>query len=335
MDYDKIISATYNWFSLDKLMWFLVFFWLSFFVLVFVPLAFRINWFAQSSLWVINSLVGIIYLVLILMLMVLTSHTLKHNKFDAKDISFTRIIDTIFLVFLELWYIFVWNLHKAYRVTQLLLLFGLPLLLVYSLAVKSLFIDLALLIFAIGYGIIVVYNSIRLIFSVMLFYHKDLKIKKAIKEAWHLTHKKFWKILLGVILAIAALFVVFAIITIVFGAIVHLILLNFFTNPIAYELAVSFSSILALAPVLVGYYFAMTEMYSQLIVEDHSSRRIKRILAGRVISPRKKQLKKKKASKKNLVKKKIKKKTVKKRKTKKKVVKKKTAKRKVQKKKRK
>jgi len=318
MDYDKIISATYNWLSLEKLMGFLVFFWLSFFVLVFVPLAFRINWFTQNYLWVTNCLIVIIYLVLLLVLMVLTTHTLKHNKFDVGDISLTRIIDTIFLVFLELWYIFVWNLHKAYRMTQLLLLFGLPLLLVYSLAVKSWFIDWALIIFTIGYGIIIVYNSIRLIFSVMLFYHKDLTIKKAIKEAWHLTHKKFWKVLLGFVLTLAALFVVFAVITMVLGAIVHLILLNFFTNPIAYELATSFSSILALAPVLIGYYFAMTEMYSQLVVEDHSSRRIKRILAKRVISPRKKKMVKRKVVKKKSTKKKKVKNAPKKRKAKKK-----------------
>jgi hypothetical protein len=327
MDYDCIISATYNWFSLEKLAWFLVFFWLSFFALVFVPVAVGIGWYSQEVLWIVNGLIGIMYIALILALIVLTCHTLGHNSFSVEKLSLGKFIDTIFLIILELWYILVWNIHKAYRVTQLLLLFGIPLLYVYSLSVQSMFISAALIFFLICYVAIVIYNSIRLLFSVTVFYNHNFTIKKTIKESWHLTHKKFWKILIGLIFALAALFVLFIVISIILGAILHIILLNYFTNPIAYKIAVNFAQIFALAPVVVGYYFAVIEIYSQIRKEAHSSRRIKRILAKRVVAPK---IKAKKKVVKKKVKKKLKKKAkkVSKRKTKTKVKKKTTKKRK-------
>ena len=317
MDYDRIISATYTWFSLKKLAWFLVFFWLSFFSLVFVPVAIGIGWYSQEVLWVVNGLIGIMYIALIIALVVLTCHTLNHKAFNVEKLFVSKFIDTLFLVILELWYILVWNIHKAYRVTQLLLLFGIPLLYGYSLSVQSMFINIALIIFLICYLAIIIYNAIRLLFSVTVFYNHNFTIKKTIKESWHLTHKKFWNILIGLIFALAALFVLFIVISLIFGAILHIILLNYFTNALAYKIAVNFAQIFALAPVIVGYYFAVIEIYAQIRQEAHSSRRIKRILARRVVTPKTKKPVKKKVVKKTKKKRSVKKKTVKKKSSKK------------------
>jgi len=319
MDYDKIIGATYTWFSLKKLAWFLIFFWLSFFALVFVPVAIQIGWYVQDVIWVVNTLIGVMYLALILALIVLTCHTLEHKSLNVQKLSVGKVIDTIFLVIVELWFIFVWNIHKAYRTTQLLLLFGIPLLYFYTITGQSVFISISLIVFLVCYLALIIYNSIRLLFSVTVFYNHDFTIKQTIKESWHLTHKKFWKIIFGLIFSFAALFVLFAVISMILGAIVHLILLNYFTNVLAYKIAVNFATIFALAPVVVGYYFSIIEIYAQIKKEAHSSRRIKRLLATKIkdLRTNKKQevqrkIKKKKVNKKIVTNKSVKKKTAKK-----------------------
>ena len=60
MNYDKIINATYDWLSIEKAIWFLLFFWLSLPVLFLVPLAIE----AGSFYYKINWVVQIIYAIM-------------------------------------------------------------------------------------------------------------------------------------------------------------------------------------------------------------------------------------------------------------------------------
>ncbi len=326
MDYDKIISKTYEWISTDKIVWFLVFFWLSFPVLFFFPGTINASSFSESVYWIIILLYDIMYLAVLLGLMLLTTHCLQKTNFKSKDVSVTVYIDTVFLVFVELWHIFVWNLHKAYRFTQLLLLIGSVLLLYYSMYIESMFIDVALIIFLIGYAIIIAYNAVRISFSIPIFYSKNISVKNAVKASWHLTHKRFWKTLVGYVFAVGSVIVLFIIVSIILGGLSNLVLLYYMNAAAAYKIAVSIATLFALAPALLGYYFGSIELFSQLEREHETGTRIKRVLARRVIHSDHKHMaksalvkkvtkvSKKKAIKKKITKKKVSKKTKRKKK---------------------
>jgi hypothetical protein len=328
MNYDKIIDATYGWLSLEKLVWFILFFWLALPVFFLVPPAMELGFFYYKLTWVVEALYAIMYLAILLGLMLLTCSCLNHKKINANKISITRYIDTIFLAFLELWYVFVWNIHKSYRFTQILLIIGIFLLSYYESISQSLFGSFALVLFLIGYGAIVIYNVIRLSFSMMVFYSKKVSLNGAINESWHLTHKKFWKILGAYLFVIAASFALFIVVSVILWFLAYLLLSNYFIVAVVQKLASLFSSLFALAPAMIAYYFGVTEIFYQLNIHHESNNKIKNILANRVLTPKNKiiiPLVKKKPSKKTVTKKKATiKKNVKKRVVKKKVSKKKT-----------
>ncbi|MBT4870294.1 MAG: hypothetical protein HON47_01870 [Candidatus Diapherotrites archaeon] len=317
MDYDRIINFTYNWFSLSKLAWFLIFFWLAIPLLFLVPWAIEKQYFDGSVYWIVYIFYIIIYFGIMLGFATLTSACLGHRKLKHQISTSTRFLDTIILAVLELWYIFVWNIHKSHRFTQLLVLLGTPLLYFYYLFNPTVLILASFVIFAILYLLFVIHNSVRLFFTVTIFYNKDISKKEAIRDAWELTKGRFILTFFGIALVVGVVFVMFAVMAIILGAIAHIILLPHFTPLVAYELARAVAIIFALGPAIISYYFGIIEVYNQLDKERVSNSRIKRILTKRILSPKRKVTKKVKK------KKVVRKRAVKKKKVKKKVIKKK------------
>ena len=325
MDYDQIINSTYSWFSLKKVIWFLVFFWLAIPILFVVPWAIEKQYFSENMNWAVYILYFLIYVAILIGFVSLTCACLGHRKLKYAKPTNHQFIETILLAFYELWYIFIWNIHKSHRFTQLLLLLGLPLLYFYYLFNPTTVILGSLILFSVAYLLFVIHNSIRLFFTVTVFYNRDLSKEEAIKEAWGLTNGKFALSFFSIILVFGVVFVMFAVIALVLGAIANIILLSRFTPNVAYEVAQTIAIVFAFGPALVSYYFGIIEVYYQLEQEKVSTNRIKRILTRRVLKPKtvKKKATKKKVAKKKSTKKKAKKKTTKK-KVKKKASKKKT-----------
>ena len=316
MDYDQIINSTYSWFSLKKVIWFLIFFWLAIPFLFVIPWAIEKQYFSENMNWAIFILYFFVYVAILIGFVSLTCACLGHRKLKYNPPTNRRFIDTILLVFLELWYIFIWNIHKSHRFTQLLLLLGLPLLYFYYLFNPTAVILGSLILFSTAYLLFVIHNSIRLFFTVTIFYNKNLTKKETINEAWGLTKGRFILSFFSIILVLGVVFVMFAVIALVLGAISNILLLSRFTPNVAYELAQSIAIVFAFGPALISYYFGVIEVYSQLEREQVSTNRVKRILARRVLKPKtvKKKVANKKTTKKKVKKKATKKKTVKKKK---------------------
>jgi hypothetical protein len=329
MDFDNLINSVYDWVSFGKIIWFLLFFWISMPVLFFIPMAVELGLFYAALDWVVSLMYILMYVSVLLAFMVLTTTCLSQKKFPSARVTFNKALDTIFLVFLEFWYIFVWNMHKAYRFTQLLLLVGIALLYYYYTTSFSLTIELAYWIFVILYLLVVVYNCVRLSFSISIFYSKNCSIKEAVKESWRLTHKRFLEVLISLIIIFATVFVIFVIVSVVLGILANIVLVFFTTYALAYQLAVSFATLFALAPAIIGYHLGFAELYAQLDKKHSSEKRIKRVLARRttvkkIPNKTNKTIKKKEAKKSTKKKTKSKKKITKKKKAVKKTTKKKT-----------
>jgi hypothetical protein len=310
MDFDKLIASVYDWISFDKAVWFMLFFWISLPVLFLVPVAIEVGFFYSGMHWAIELMYVLMYVVVLLAFMVLTSNCLSHKKFSSTTVNLNKFLDTLFLVFLEFWHVFVWNVHRAYRFTQLLLLVGIPLLYYYYTTSFSAIIEIAYWVFVIAYLAVVIYNAVRLCFSVSIFYSgggSALKIRDVVKKSWHLTHKRFWEVLFSLIVIFATVFVLFVVISVVLGIIANFILVMFTTAALAYKLSVAFATFFAIAPSIVGYHLGFAELYAQLNKKHESNNRIKNVLAKRAIGKVKEKVKKK--VKKKSTKKKSKKKT--------------------------
>jgi len=313
MNYDKIISATHSWFSLNKLAWFLIFFWLSVSMLFLVPWALEKQYFDESVSWIIYIFYALIYLGVLLGFITLNCACLGNKRLKYTEPTKRSLVSLLILVFVELVHVFIWNLHRSYRFTQLLLLLGIPLLYFYYLFNSTQMILVSLAIFLVLYLVMVIYNIVRLFFTVTIFYNKNDSIKEVIRESWGLTHGKFVITFFSIVLVVGVVFVMFAIMAIILGGIANVILLPHFTPVVAYELAKTIAIIFALGPAILSYYFGVIEVYAQLDKEKESSSRIKRILTKKVLSPKKKSVRKvKKATKKKTKKKSSKKKSTKK-----------------------
>jgi len=311
MDYDRIINLTYNWISLKKVFWFLIFFWLAMPILFVVPWALEKQFFDESVNWVVYILYFIIYVGIMVGFISLTCACLGHKKLKYQEPTQSKFLDTLLLVFLELGYIFIWNIHKSHRFTQLLLLLGTPLLYFYYLFNPTIIILGSLILFILLYLAMAIHSSIRLFFTVTIFYNKNLSKKDAIMDCWGLTHKKFVVTFFSILLVLGVVFVMFAIIAVVLGAIAYMFLIMRFNPAVAYDLAQTIAVLFALGPATISYYFGVIEIYSQLEKEKESSSRIKRILTRKIFSPQVKR-ENKKINKRKTVKKKVSKKSSKK-----------------------
>lgn len=283
MDYDSIVDASHNFFSLKKLVWFLVLFWLAFPVLVFVPWAIEKNYFLITLEPIVMILFAVMYSCVFFGLIFLLQHSFFNKKIGFSNLSIKKSLMVVPLVFVEMFYVFIWNLHKPFRFTQILLLLGIPLLYYYRLVLFDPLIYAAFTTFFFFYIILVIHNFVRLIFTVPLYFVKDETIFESPKSSWVLTHKKFNNVFIALVLILGVLFIIFSIFYLIFSFISYFILSFFVLPRIANELSIISGIIFALAPVLVAYYSSFTELFNQLLKEVESSNKIKSILSKKVL----------------------------------------------------
>lgn len=284
MDYDRIVESSLNFFSLKKFVWFLVLFWLAFPVLVFVPWAFEKNYFPFTLEPLILLMFNLMYVVLFIGFISLLQHCFNSKKLPFTEINYKNIFYTIPLIFLEFWHIFVWNLHKPFRLTQILLIFGSVLLYFYNLFFPTPLISSAFTIFILFYTILIIHNFIRLIFTVPLFFINGEKFSLIPKKSWALTHKKFNEVFISLVLICGVLLLIFIIVSTIFSFFSFFILNLIFLPRIASELALRSGVLFAFAPILLAYYSSFTELFDQLLKEQNSSNKIKFILSKKVLS---------------------------------------------------
>lgn len=285
MNFERIIDSAYSGLSLKKYLWFLVFFWIALPLLSIVPWAIEKGFFGLSIQPAILVIYELIFIAVIFGFVVLTNSFLCQKRVVAPKITLKKFLLTFPLVFVELWYLFVWNLKdKNTRIIQLLLFLGIPLLFFYKLTVPSALIHYSLIIFMFAYALILVHNFVRLFFTIPIYFSRNISIFQAPKESWYLTRGKFDQVLIGLVLAIGVIAIIFFFTSIVLAILANLVLGYFFIGRVSYELALRGAYLFALAPALVCYYSAVTEIFSQLLREKDSSSRIKRLLAHKVLN---------------------------------------------------
>jgi len=251
---------------------------------VWIPAALERQLFAPQLLAIVYILYDIMYIALLVGIISLVQSTLSTKGIEAKKVTLRRLVDTVLLVFVEMWFALVWNLNRKFRAPQLLLLIALPLLYMYWGFDKSLPVSIVLAVALWAYLSLLVHNCIRLSFSVMSFYSGDFSVVGAAKQSWALTHGKFVETTSAIVISLGSAFVLFAITAIILGIIAHLILLLFFIQPVAYALAVRGATLFAFAPAILGYHHSFASIFAQLIKKNQSAGRIRGILAKKTLS---------------------------------------------------
>ncbi|HPM85635.1 MAG: hypothetical protein PHY04_00015 [Candidatus ainarchaeum sp.] len=295
MNYKKILSSTYSWASIDNVKWFLIFFWVSLPVIIILPFLFSDDLvYVGFSKMIAFVLYIILYLTLILGFVVLIQCCLKsfHKSFYALNLS--KLIELFKLVFLELFYILIWNISVKWRVFQILLIILNALLFVLaSLFPNSLWL-LALYITASGLALLFSYNFGRVFFSSTVFFTKsNYSAKEAIFGSWKLTRGGVLKIFSPIIWVVVLIFLMFSFLTLAMGSFAAIFLKIFLIDSLAINFGFKLAAAFALAPCLIAYHYAIIEIYSQLSEVHDSSSSIKRLLAHKVLNKKRILMKKK------------------------------------------
>jgi len=283
MNFGRIISSMFDWISVKKAVWYVVFFGISIPVLLLFPQVFQNGLYPTAATPITLILYDILYLCVILGIMVLIQFSLSEKKESVCKISIGKIIDTFFLVFAEFFYLLVWNIHFPFRAIQFLLLIASAMVYYYFSVMQTDLLLLASYLCFTAYFIIVVYNAVRIFFTTTIFCHRDLGIKETIKESWAITHNKFYETFCSIALCLVMSFVMFSFISLALGAFASLVLKYFFIESIAFDLGSKAAFAFALAPVLIAYHHGVTETYLQLSSHKNASTSVKRILAHRVL----------------------------------------------------
>ncbi len=287
MDFSRVVSSAYSWVSLNKVIWFIIFFWISLPCIVILPQAFEKGLiFSNVTRPVAIVLYDLLYVTLVLGVIVLMNNCLVEKK-SSKGFDFgaRKVLDLIFLVFVEMFYVLVWNINAFFRKAQLLLLIAFVLLLYYFSMVQTELLGYLLWLLGTAYFILVVYNAVRLFFSTSVFIQKSatLGIVESIKESWALTHNKFNETLYAIIISLFLAFIIFAFVTIALGGLAAVILQFFLINPVAFSLAFSVSPAFGLGVALIAYHYMVAEAFTQLHSHAEASSQIRRILANRAM----------------------------------------------------
>jgi hypothetical protein len=288
MNYAKVLSAGFSWVSLRKLIWFLVFFWIALPVVILLPdFIEKFSLFKGVFSFFAFFSYSLMYVLLVIGFFSLTQESLSRRNVFVEKFSFRKVIDVVFLVFAEAFYVLFWNLHAPFRTLQLLLLAGSALLFYYFLLVSDSFVLNLFALCCTAYVILVVYNCVRVFFSSTIFCSKEIGIKSAIRESWALTHHKFSSVFFGIITSVVVAVFSFLFLVIIFGAFASIFLGFFFIRPVAVSIGFQAASLFALAPALVVYQFCVAEVYLQLSSHHALSSKIKGILAQHILHPKK------------------------------------------------
>jgi len=288
VNFRNLIGSAYSWISLDKALWYLVFFWVSLPFLLLLPQIFSAGVYSKQTLPIAYALYDILYVTVILGVIVLIQFCLSERRVSTCKITVSKLVDMFFLVFVELFYAFVWNIHSSFRIIQLLLIVASAFVYYYYLLVQNeLLFTVAWLCLA-AYFILVIYNAIRILFSTTIFCYKDISLKGAVKASWALTHNRFYQVFSSLIFIGALSFLLFCFLTIVLGTISTLVLSYFFIDSISMSLGFKVAVVFALGPALIAYHYAFVDLFLQLNSHKESSESVRRILARKVLSHKKK-----------------------------------------------
>jgi hypothetical protein len=300
MDYRTILSSAYSWMSVDKAKLFLLFFWVSLPFLIILPSFFEKDLiYTTATKPIAMILYGILYFTLFLGLIVLIQYCLKKKNEKVSKMDLKKIVAVVKLVFLEGFYVFVWNINSKLRFSQILLLISTGLFFIISSIFPNSLWIFVLFISSSIYALLVVYNFGRIFFSSTVFCSEDnYSTKQAIMRSWALTHGKLVKSFSPILWVLVLMFLMFAFITLALGSFAAIFLKIFLIEPLAISIGFKTAAAFALAPCLIAYHYAIADVYSQLKNTHNSSISIKRILAHRVLNKKKVVLKKKSQAKK-------------------------------------
>jgi len=288
VNYRSLIGSAFAWISLDKAFWYLIFFWISLPFLVLLPQIFQLGVYSKQTLPIAFALYDILYATVILGVIVLIQFCLNEKKVHTSKITVLKIVDTVFLVFVELFYAFVWNIHSSFRIIQLLLIVASVLVYYYYLVMQNELLFLIAWLCLGAYFILVIYNAVRILFSTTIFCFEDMDLKSTVKASWALTHNRFYHVFTSLIFILALSFLLFSFLTIVLGTISTLVLSYFFIDSVSMSLGFRVAVVFALGPALIAYHSAFTDLFLQLKSHKASSENIRRILARKVLSHKKK-----------------------------------------------
>lgn len=283
MNYRKIVNSAYSWISLDKAIWYLIFFWIAVPVLLGLPQVFEQGVYSSTTMPLAVVLYDVLYVSVIMGLVVLIQFFLERKNSFVVKMSIKRFVDVFFLVFLELFYVFIWNLNSSFRLIQALLLVAAALVFYYStIIVSEATLSLAWLCLS-AYFVLVIYNAVRVIFSTTIFFHKDIGIKETIKESWALTQDRFYDVFSSLALIAVLSFVLFSFMVIALGTLGSLVLSYFFIDSVAMGLGFKVATAFALGPALIVYHCAFVELFLQLSSKSETTSRVRKILAHKIL----------------------------------------------------
>lgn len=299
MDYNKIVSSAFYWMSVEKAKLFLLFFWISLPFLIILPQIFEKDLIYNSATKPIAmGLYCVLYFTIFLGMIVLIQYCLRTKKERVTEMTGSKLTGLVKLVFLEAFYIFIWNINSKWRFSQLLFLISAGLFFILakifpiSLWAYPLFVSVAI------YSLIVCYNFGRVFFSSAIFCNEEnYSVKEAILQSWALTHGKLVKSFSPILWVIVLMFLMFSFITLALGSFTAIFLRLFLIEPLAFSIGFKSAAAFALAPCIIAYHYAIIEVYSQLKNTHDSSSSIKRILAHRILHKKPVVLKKNKIKK--------------------------------------
>ncbi|MEI7960871.1 MAG: hypothetical protein WCI04_00910 [archaeon] len=288
MNFDSIIRSSYSWLSATNILWFIAFFWIALPVITILPPIFTAGQiYSQVTMPVAVLLYDVLYITLIFGVILLIQNSLleKHNK--VANLNTRKVIDLVFLVFVELGYILIWNISAKLRKFQILLIIS-SALLGYLFFISSDVIALVLFAWSLlGYFSIVIRNMVMVFFSTTVFCKNEtIGIKAAIKESWAVTQHRVADTFSSIIVSAFLAFVLFAFITLALGAFSSILLRFFFIDGVAVSLGIKVATAFGLGIALIAYHFMIAEVYTQLEKHKAASSSIKRILSRRVLSPK-------------------------------------------------
>jgi len=286
MNYARVVSSSISWISMKKVLWFLIFFWISLPVLVFLPEFIDKGVYSSSMIPLVIALYDILYLAVIMGVIVLIQGCLMHKHSNCKCMSIPRLVGLVALVFIELFYVFIWSIYKGFRAIQLLLIVLSVFVFYYYLASGSGFIFNLFVLSITAYFIVVVYNAVRLFFSTSVFCSNSVSPLDAVKQAAELTRHNFYHTIVSICISFVLAAILFSFISICLWVIASLVLSYFFINPIALSIGFKAAVIFALGPTLIAYHYSIIEVFTQLSAHRDASHRIRRILLHRALHPK-------------------------------------------------
>lgn len=300
MDYKKILFSTYSWVSIDKVKMFLLFFWISLPVLIILPSLFSDNLIYEGFSKVVASILyAVLYLAFFLGFVFLIQGCLKSFHKSFYPFNFKKLRGLIELVFLELFYVLIWNVSSKWRVFQLLLIILNALLFVLSSLFPNSLWLLAFYTSASGLALLFSYNFGRIFFSSTIFFtNPNYSAKEAIFLSWKLTRVGVLKVFSPIIWVFVLIFLMFSFFTLALGSFAAIFLKIFLIESLAINFGFKLAAAFALSPCLIAYHYAIMEIYSQLSAVHESSYSIKRLLAHKVFYKKKPSSKKKRVVKK-------------------------------------